>query len=180
MGLAFGKNKNLRDSQKGKVYRSEGVLRKFATSLPSVFDVEKFCDKVTSSCWTQKHFGPRNKVVVKDGRGTRNAFARSWMINIPLWARSSDIVLHELAHVFVQRKPPHGPLFAAAYLKLVKHFMGKEAHTALKQAFRKNRVKTKIRAKRILTNEQKEILRERMVKARAAKITKSSLTMSNF
>lgn len=65
----------------------------------------------------------------------------------------------------------HGWRWCAIYLHLVRLYMGAEAHAALKASFDRDKVRYKEPRKgRVLTEEQKTALRERLAKARAAKL----------
>ena len=87
------------------------------------------------------------------------------------------ICLHELAHAVCTyefgNRVKHHWQFCMVYLKLVGNVMGVETRNKLRQAFKDNKVKyTKPRAKRELSEEQKEVLRARIAVARAAKEAK--------
>lgn len=139
-----------RDSQRGKLYKADDVLKSFAEPLPTVKDVERFVRKV----WALKrvHIAflkatpPRSEPRVKDGRGTRIARGGNGHINIPLWARNSAVVLHELAHTITRREygmavPGHGWEYCGVFLKLVLYVMGREAHDTFKSSMKEFRVK---------------------------------------
>lgn len=174
----------MRDSQRKKLYTAERSVfggnastARVGVPLPTVEDVEKYVDKVMSRKVVKRYFRT-DPVKVADGRGTRWAFARgSSKINIPRWARTEWVVLHELAHILDtrdqrkvgDRRAAHGWQFAGTYLFLVRTMLGKDAAADLKASFRKHRVKfTKPRAKRKFNDEQLRVLRERMSVARAA------------
>ncbi|MBO92306.1 MAG: hypothetical protein CMM27_10365 [Rhodospirillaceae bacterium] len=89
------------------------------------------------------------------------------------------ICLHELAHAVCQYEfgtgVKHHWQFCMVYLKLVGNVMGVEARNILRQSFKDHKVKyTKPRAKRELSEEQKEVLRARIAVARAAKEAKNT------
>lgn len=167
-----------RDTQRSKLYRAEGALDPFSQPLPTVDDVERFALKVWRSERVRKAFRtvslsspPR----VKDGRGTSWARGGYSTINIPLWARNTRIVLHELAHTIHIREggargAAHGWQYAAVFLKLVLYMAGREAHDALKASFKEHRVKFRPpRQKRELTTEQRAALATRLAAARTRK-----------
>ena len=88
------------------------------------------------------------------------------------------ICLHELAHAVCEYEfgtgVRHHWQFCMVYLKLVGNVMGVEARNILRQSFKDHKVKyTKPRAKRELSEEQKEVLRARIAVARAAKEAKN-------
>ncbi len=175
---------NQRDTQRQKVYRSDPALKPWAEPLPTVKDVERFCRKVWASKRMRKAFpravahwkAPR----VKDGRGTRIARGGMGPINIPLWARSTDVVLHELAHtvtmrVYDDRVPAHGWQYCEVYLRIVLYAMGREAHDALKAAFKKNGVRfRKPRQGKPLSPERRAQLVATLAQARAKRAPKAA------
>ena len=173
----------VRDTQRKKVYTAERVLDDYATPTPTVKDVERLVRRIEKSKTVQKHFPQRaSRYVltrVADGRGRRKACSKGGVIAIPLWARSDRVVLHEMAHELVNWGPRptagHGWEFCQAYLFLVRKFMSKEAHDALKKSFKEHKVR--IRPKRSaalmsrgpVSEEHKQKLRERLAAAREAK-----------
>ena len=85
-------------------------------------------------------------------------------------------LLHELAHVIQHRTPfghltaGHGREWAAVYVALTQRFLGRQCAALLKQHFRAAKIPFgKPRAKRVLTEEQKQVLRDRLAAARAAR-----------
>jgi putative metallohydrolase (TIGR04338 family) len=154
-----------RDVQREKCYRAERVAFAAAREaglagrpeLPALADSQAFVDKVVASAWTRRTFpGCRTRVVVTDGRARRRGSASGGSIAMPVWTRSRYYLLHELAHVLYPRtlergagvrfwsKMPgawHGWEFCSRYLLLVRHFLGAEAHAALRDAFKANRVR---------------------------------------
>lgn len=169
----------VRDTQRGKVYKSERVLDAHNTeSMESLEDVERYCRKVLESVWVRKKFNHyADDIKLADGRGRRSACAfsargsKTWRMAFPKWARKQWVVLHEISHcVTSYGVAAHGWQFAGNYLLLIRHYMGSEAHAALKASFKAHRVRfTEPRPKRVLTEEQKQVLRERVAKARAAR-----------
>jgi putative metallohydrolase (TIGR04338 family) len=112
---------------------------------------------------------------VLDGRGRRRAGGSYTMITMPKWSRREGIVLHELAHTITHRVhgykvAGHGWQYCEVYLKLVLYMMGREAHDALKAAFKRNRVRfTKPREKRPMDPAKKAELVARLDAARRAR-----------
>ena len=93
---------------------------------------------------------------------------------MPRWARKEWVILHELAHVIHWRQhggryeAGHGWQFCDIYLQLIRYQLGPDAHAALRDAFKANRVKyTKPRKRRQLTEAQRQELRERMQRINA-------------
>lgn len=150
----------VRDTQKHKLYSAERVLKPFSPTMKSVEEVEAFVERVTKSKWFKKEFGLLG-IRVEDGRSRQNAAARGSTLLMPRWSRSEYVTLHEIAHVVTDRRrfAWHGREYAGNLLKLVRHFLGKEAHDNLRTAFRNHGVKYK--AKRHLSPEAIDKLRER-------------------
>jgi putative metallohydrolase (TIGR04338 family) len=175
-----------RDSQRSKVYRAEGFLQKKGPRYETVAEMQAYVDKLTQSAWFRRRWPrlARNGIEVRDGRGRRIACAQtSWgraIIKMPLWSRSEAVILHEVAHHCTDEGygtamdiPWHGWQFASTLHELVAHKMGKEIGDDLKKSFRECKVKFRApRKKRPLTDVEKEVLRERMAVARAAKAAK--------
>jgi putative metallohydrolase (TIGR04338 family) len=169
----------MRDSQKAKLYRADDALSDFKEPLPTVKDVERFVKKVWNSGRVQKAFPTATRTWsapprVKDGRGTR--VARGWTnaISIPGWARRSDVVLHELAHSIHRREglggAGHGWEYCSVLLTLTLYVFGRDAHDALKAAYKANRVKFRAPKKRApLSEERRSQLRAQLAVARAAR-----------
>ncbi len=168
-------NRDERDSQRSKLYKADNVLKPLAKPLPDVQDVEKFADRL----WKMKRLmnkypraAMKNRPTVKDGRGCRNALGGAWSITIPMWARRTDVVCHELAHTITIREfgwntAGHGWRFCSVYLDVVKWMMGKEAHDALKASFKKDKVRFTKPTKRALSIEHRAVLSERMKRINA-------------
>lgn len=169
--------KSERDSQRSRLYKADDALNPFAKLLPTVADVEAYADRLFKSKRLAKKY-PRaaslGRPRVSDGRGSRIAKGSVLRISIPLWARNEAIVLHELAHTISRREfgtqaAGHGWQYASVFLDITKWMMGKEAHDALKAAFKKHKVKYRKPVKRTLTDEQRAILAARLQTARLKK-----------
>lgn len=171
-----------RDSQRSKVYAAERDAfprSEIGPQWKTLGEVEAWIEKkVLTSAYVRKNYAI-GYVGLRPGKGCRNAFANpdTYEITLPLWARKEWVVLHEISHLIVSSRKHafHGWKFCEVYLDLVRHCMGKEVHDRLKAEFKARNVKfTAPRAKRQLTEEQKAVLRERMAKARAAKLAKAA------
>lgn len=164
-----------RDSQRKRLYVAERVLGKFAKPLQDVQDIERFLKKQLQRKAILRRYPDATRTVrVSDGRGRRNACAYGdWKIAIPLWARNTHIVIHEMAHIVTHRQygskvAGHGWEYANVFLDLVRFIMGNEAHDALKQSFKDHKVKfTKPRTRKPLSTEEKMALAARLAEARA-------------
>lgn len=176
--MCKGKLMRERDQQRARVYKAERVtLANMGKPLPSVSDVERYVKRVFAMKRVREAF-PTMRAnwlpSIGDGRGRRAACGWEGGIKIPLWARTEWVVVHELAHTITRRVygcnvAGHGWQFCAVYLKLVLYAMGREAHDALKADFKKCRVKfTAPRAKRQLTDEQRQALADRLALGRLA------------
>lgn len=134
-----------RDMQKAKLYRAEKVLLPYGkVGDESVPACEAFVKSVWQSTWVKKHFvrarlnGPPE---IADGRGTRIARGGLNRLNLPRWARTKAVVLHEITHALTPDRPAHGWVFCKNYLAIVQHFMGTEAAKELRVAYREHRVR---------------------------------------
>lgn len=164
----------VRDSQRQKVYDAEKVIRRQGRSFSSIEEMQTYCDRLTGSAWFSRRWSV-TKIVVQRGREGTSAWANAMrrIINMPTWAWTEDVVLHEISHILTERKygkvAAHGREFARTYLELVRHQMGKEHGDRLRDSFRQHKVKfTKPRAP--MTPEQREAAAERLAAARAAKV----------
>lgn len=133
----------------------------------------------------KKVFGREDGLWVSwNHRGSKNGRGGGayWMyvdqrIQMSDYHANEMICLHELAHAVCQYEFGNGVKhhwqFCMVYLKLVGNVMGVEARNILRQSFKDHKVKyTKPRAKKELSEEQKEVLRARIAVARAAKEAK--------
>lgn len=145
------------DTQRKKVYESEreafvGEARYTGETYGwgclyrdgDMGEVRKLVKKITASAtWKKllKDSGTRfHPIEVADGRGTRVARGGYGFLNLPRWARTLPVILHELAHASVPKAAHHWP-FAAAYLALVARFLGAAERDNLKAAFRAHKVR---------------------------------------
>lgn len=166
--------KRPRDSQRSKLYRAERAYfgdEMFGEKM-TLDECRKALDKILASAWVKRHYGARLGLGVDllDGRGSRNGRAHSPMfcvprIHLPKVCRTLPVLCHELAHVVTPNdKTAHGWQFALNYLRLVGHVLGQHRQLGLRESFRKHRVRYK--RKRQLSPEQREALRQRMLKLR--------------
>ena len=113
MELEINPKPVLRDFQRKKLYRfEESVLEKH--TLNQVLTLEG-CTALA------RKYNPT--IVVKDGRGRRHAGAsfEDNLITLPIWSRQTVIVLHEVAHTFVddRKYPYHGAEFVGLLIGLL-------------------------------------------------------------
>lgn len=138
-----------RDWQRTKVYGAERAVRRGAPM--SWADTLRFVAKVLNSATFQRRWG-RWDLEVLDGRGRSSAAAfGNSTITLPKWARTKDVILHELAHAICPNWEQHGRLFARTFLELVKLYMGKPEHDRLRDAFREAGVRFTPRRKATFT-----------------------------
>lgn len=162
-----------------KVTNSPYVVKHYGSERKIVVDDPRPCltHKVAhcGACVTTARVRKAPDVTVRAGRGSH---ASPWNgVTLGKHHYNELIVIHELVHVLVGSEGGawHNWRFCATYLDLVRHAIGKETHDELKAAFKAHRVKfTAPRAKRELTEEQRQVLRERIAKARAAKLALAS------
>jgi hypothetical protein len=111
-----------RDFQRGAVYKWED--KQFPNMKKGGMTLEA-CRALAGKMWGAA-------VHVKDGRGCRNALAytsrRRATIGLPLWARTPEVVAHEVAHWMVKRTdkgaPAHGGIFVGHYITLLADHCG--------------------------------------------------------
>ena len=144
-----------RDSQRSKVYAAElesggAAMQNPPARLKTVYRCQAWVDEITNSRWWQFRSGVA-KVKVFDGRGTTCARGgyfgnhgkkNGWGVNLPKWARSEMVILHELAHILTPvNEPWHGRRFCRNYLALVGRWMSRDSAIKLRACFKKHRVK---------------------------------------
>lgn len=134
-----------RDAQSYKVYRSEreaGIGNR--NEWTSLEDCEKFLRRVLESKKFPFELTREIKILC---RGNRiHAIARREVnhleIHLPMWARSKEVVLHELAHLVIDARVEwHGERFCDAYLLLLKLFGRRGISEKLRERFLVNRVR---------------------------------------
>lgn len=184
--------RRVRDSQRSRLYRAEVVLANTfdAPRFPGLASVNLYYSKLLCSAWFQWRYR-LGKVEIRDGRGRNSACADvQWrghetiptgVIWLPRWARNEPTMLHELAHCCCdatpdgRREAAHGWRFAQVYLELVRRQMGQDAERALRESFRKHRVRYK--APRCLSPEQRVQINARS--ARAADVLPAQTELGN-
>lgn len=194
----------MKDSQRQKVYDAEQAAFYCSEAAHDtsgyVFTSEAEIEKFLKALWKQeyfkKHFGTDKKrlptVRITYGREGA-AYASSWEWKMHFHSRKPSgakikkwVVIHELAHLLDDHfdkvkgwkgdRRGHGRKFTATYLDLVRRTIGKDAHDRLKEEFKKKGAKYSApRAKRVLTEAQKEELRDRVAVARAVKEAKKDI-----
>lgn len=107
------------------------------------------------TCWIRE----RGEFEISDGRGTTYARGGGNHLNLPRWARTKPVILHEIAHCLVGANAGHNWPFNRAFIDLVNVFMGRSYGTKLERALKAEGAKTKPR--RIIPPERLAALRER-------------------
>lgn len=129
----------MRDSQRSKVYLSEritwrlppeGVVRTsqgWPKDFDSIQEVQAFVNHVTTSPFW-KQVGGRQFVHARPV--VNRSIAKGWAhaIDIPEWAYSKVVILHELAHSLtmgvVYNVAAHGPEFVLIFRRLIEQELG--------------------------------------------------------
>jgi hypothetical protein len=169
------------DAQRERVYRAERLVAFPDLGLQSG-DREGtkrlFARVARSSCfrrlverWTKPgHLSPPT---LRFGHGSRRSSeaAGSLVVLAPCHVGVAWVVLHELAHAASPRQVSHHWPFCAAYLELVRRFMGAETARELRSKMRETKARWKPRRRRAMTDEQRAAFRSRMAALRAAKET---------
>lgn len=135
-----------RDSKKSALYDAEqtafGQHGRWAAEF-TLAEAQAWLDKFMAQRWFKQRWQV-GKVEVLAGRGLRGtAYYRAMTLGVN--ARNRTVILHELAHILVDREPGvhahHGPEFAATFLLLVRHEFGAETANRLRAEYVKRRVR---------------------------------------
>ena len=107
-----------RDFQRSKVYAWE--FKQFPQMKSGGMTLDE-CKALAARMW-----GAR--VIVKDGRGRRNACAFTSAprakIALPRWARTKEVVAHEVAHLLNDSGAAHGGIFMGEFITLLAEHCG--------------------------------------------------------
>ena len=165
-----------RDSQRQKIYDSEGVLPSQSADV-SVAEMQAFVNKVCGSALVQERWpSAKNPPRVTDGRGRSSSACyapEDHTVRIPRHMRSRAVILHEVAHALTydEKTPWHGWEFAECFLYLVRVYMGRGHEESLRSQYKIRKVKYKPPRKSRMTDEQKAAAAERLAAARAKRKT---------
>ena len=125
----------LRDSQRSKLYAWENrecdLLRFRGTECVPPMELREIKKLVTK---VARDYGlTKRKVLVKDGRGRRNACYSHYerAIKLPIWSRRPVVVLHELAHWITRVMSgrdyaAHGREFTGIFMELLRRYNGED------------------------------------------------------
>jgi len=150
--------KRKRDSQRQKVYDSESIFevrskeesfRQLSWSKMTLEEIKDYCQKLIGSAWFKKKWPQVKDVYIGDGRSRRSACAslqgNTANIKLPKNTRAKLVVLHELSHACdISNAAWHGRPFCRIYLELIKHEIGDEAWSLMKECFKEKNVKVNI------------------------------------
>jgi putative metallohydrolase (TIGR04338 family) len=130
-----------RDSQRARLYRAEAEVDP-GRSIPTVSLLQAYVDELVGNRWFEDRWGAR-VFEVRPGHGHRRATADDHgVLQMPRWARTELILLHEVAHCLAPAGcAPHGPQYAGVLVCLVRRRMGLAAAQALEDAFVRQRVR---------------------------------------
>lgn len=130
-----------RDSQRARLYRAEGEVHA-GRRLPSVERMQAYVDALAAADWFLDRWGER-AFEVRPGFGHRRATAdRNGVLQMPKWARSELVLLHEVAHCLTPVAcAPHGPEYAGVLLAVARRGMGPATAQSLEDAFARQGVR---------------------------------------
>lgn len=142
----------MRDSQRGRVYHAENILREIVDNsrdnplykiegitltippegkFSTAEDVQRYVNRVTSMPSVLAIFGEA-KIAVRSRKGQRIAHYEpiNQTIAVPehdsRWALREIVILHELAHHYSRSVPAHGPEFVDTMITLLSLVIGPE------------------------------------------------------
>lgn len=131
-----------RDSQRARLYRAEGHVDA-GRRLPTVARMQAWVDGLAATEWFVARWGSRS-FEVRPGFGHRRATAdqANGVLQMPKWARSELVLLHEIAHCLTPAAfASHGPEYAGVLLALARRGMGPGTAQRLEDAFAAERVR---------------------------------------
>jgi len=130
-----------RDSQRARLYRAEGEVDA-GRRLPTVERMQAWVDGLVATGWFVARWGARS-FEVRPGFGHRRATAdENGVLQMPKWARSELVLLHEVAHCLTPVTfAGHGPEYAGVLLTLARRGMGPGTAQLLEDAFARERVR---------------------------------------
>ena len=130
-----------RDSQRARLYRAEGEVDS-GRRLPSVARMQAYVDALVAADWFLARWGERT-LEVRPGFGHRRATAdQNGVLQMPKWARSELVLLHEVAHCLTPVDvAAHGPEYAGVLLALARRAMSPATGQRLEDAFTRERVR---------------------------------------
>lgn len=136
-----------RDSQRARLYRAEGEVDA-GRRLPTVERMQAWVDALAATEWFVARWGAQS-FDVRPGFGHRRATADpvTAILQMPKWARSELVLLHEVAHCLTPVTfASHGPEYAGVLLALARRGMGPGTAQLLEDAFARERVRWSLAA----------------------------------
>ncbi len=155
-----------RDSQRARLYRAEGLVDA-GRPLPTVARMQAWVDGLAATDWFVARWGARS-FEVRPGYGHRRATADAvnGVLQMPKWARSELVLLHEIAHCLTPlTHASHGPEYAGVLLALARRGMGPGTAQRLEDAFAAERVRWTLAA---VPEAQSSVRAERMAASLAS------------
>lgn len=130
-----------RDSQRARLYRAEDEIGP-GRRLPTVEKLQAYVDHLATSDWFHSRWGGRS-FEIRPGYGHRRATAApNGVLQMPRWARTEVVVLHEVAHCLTPVEfAPHGPEYAGILLSLVRRAVDPGTAQRMEDAFTRHRVR---------------------------------------
>ena len=130
-----------RDSQRARLYRAEGGVDP-GRRLPTVDRMQAWVDALVATDWFVARWGARC-FEVRPGFGHRRATAdQDGVLQMPKWARSELVLLHEVAHCLTPvTLASHGPEYAGILLALARRGMCLGTAQRLEDSFDRERVR---------------------------------------
>jgi putative metallohydrolase (TIGR04338 family) len=126
--------------QTSRLYRAEYVL--LGCREMTIPECKSYVEKVLRSAWTQNHFPLAETQLAKvkvtsTTRYSSYADQQAGKITLARWTRNRYFILHEVAHLLTPMSySPHGKVFAATLLKLVRYWLDSKRYYRLKRSFR--------------------------------------------
>ncbi len=129
-----------RDSQRARLYRAESSVAP-GRRLPTVERMQAYVDTLVEADWFAARWGGR-AFEVRPGFGHRRATAdEHGVLQMPKWARTELVLLHEVAHCLTPRTfASHGPEYAGVLVALARRAMNPATAQSLEDAFARHRV----------------------------------------
>ena len=130
-----------RDSQRARLYRAEAEVDA-GRRLPTVEKMQAYVDSLVGADWFVVRWG-RRSFDVRPGFGHRRATAdEDGVLQMPRWARTELVLLHEVAHCLTPRHvAAHGPEYAGVLVAVARRAMSPGTAQSLEDAFARNRVR---------------------------------------
>ena len=152
-----------RDSQRSRVYAAQQAAGHWDGSdrFASFGEARRYVERIFASAYVREHYPHASAPmeIVYNGHRAGAVAVGSWRIEFGKHGLTKRTALHEAAHVIAGARARHGRDWARVFLDLMRHFMGPEAAAKLREQFVERNVKH--RAKRTISPEQREVLRER-------------------